>query len=229
VPCALPALLPHALQPCSEAALAAEQTSATHTSPLAMRRLSPPALSRSHQPAACSFTTADIKRVQDELSAGASMAALRRFNHALRRLPAAAWRAPLRAVLAEFCFNPAFAHVVLMVQVRSQHSTRAVIEYVHPCVTFPVTAHAVLVMHVRCKQLRCRFCCDSQLHAWREHTAIVQLVLRVHVSAQSTEPKQDHPRVGAGPCASIQSAQFFLFHLAIASRAHQSFVSSQCM
>lgn len=59
--------------------------------------------------------------MQDELRGGASMAAMRRFDAALRGLPACGWRARLAPVFAEWAFNlesfnPAFAAVVLAVQ-----------------------------------------------------------------------------------------------------------------
>eukprot|EP00892_Ulva_mutabilis_P007960 jgi/Ulvmu1/5536/UM023_0072.1 len=62
-----------------------------------------------------------VVALEAELQQGAGIAALRRFNAALRALPEAGWQARLTPVLAELCFNlesfnPAFAAVILRVQ-----------------------------------------------------------------------------------------------------------------
>lgn len=59
--------------------------------------------------------------LQRKLNEGEGMSALRRFNDSLGRLHSTNWRPALMPVLAELCFNlesfnPAFAHIVLMVQ-----------------------------------------------------------------------------------------------------------------
>ncbi|KAL6762772.1 hypothetical protein V8C86DRAFT_2510759 [Haematococcus lacustris] len=62
-----------------------------------------------------------VESLEAELDQGASIAALRRFNDALRALPADRWEALLRPVFAELTFNlesfnPAFTSCILMVQ-----------------------------------------------------------------------------------------------------------------
>uniref|UniRef100_A0A7S0WIL9 Uncharacterized protein n=1 Tax=Chlamydomonas leiostraca TaxID=1034604 RepID=A0A7S0WIL9_9CHLO len=62
-----------------------------------------------------------VVSLEAELDQGASVAALRRFNDALRALPADRWAAVLRPVFNELCFNlesfnPAFTSCLLMVQ-----------------------------------------------------------------------------------------------------------------
>lgn len=67
------------------------------------------------------ITAEEVKSLEAELDAGASIKALRRFNQALRAVPAANWEAALRPVFNELCFNlesfnPAFAACLLQVQ-----------------------------------------------------------------------------------------------------------------
>jgi hypothetical protein len=67
------------------------------------------------------ITTEAICLLESELDHGSSIAALRRFNAALRALPAASWEARLAPVMAELAynlesFNPAFTAVLLKVQ-----------------------------------------------------------------------------------------------------------------
>eukprot|EP00878_Enallax_costatus_P016110 GHUV01016892.1.p1 GENE.GHUV01016892.1~~GHUV01016892.1.p1 ORF type:complete len:241 (+),score=73.76 GHUV01016892.1:110-832(+) len=66
-------------------------------------------------------TVEDVRALEAELDAGASVDALRRFNKALRTVPADKWEAVLRPVFNELCFNlesfnPAFAACLLQVQ-----------------------------------------------------------------------------------------------------------------
>lgn len=67
------------------------------------------------------ITAEEVKSLEANLDAGASIAALRRFNKALRAVPADKWEAVLRPVFNELCFNlesfnPAFAACLLQVQ-----------------------------------------------------------------------------------------------------------------
>ncbi|KXZ50812.1 hypothetical protein GPECTOR_15g498 [Gonium pectorale] len=62
-----------------------------------------------------------VEALEAELDQGASIAALRRFNDALRNIPADRWESVLRPVFNELCFNlesfnPAFTSCLLMVQ-----------------------------------------------------------------------------------------------------------------
>ncbi|GLC44659.1 hypothetical protein PLESTB_001330700 [Pleodorina starrii] len=62
-----------------------------------------------------------VQALEAELDQGASIAALRRFNDALRNIPADRWESVLRPVFNELCFNlesfnPAFTSCLLMVQ-----------------------------------------------------------------------------------------------------------------
>lgn len=67
------------------------------------------------------ITREAVQSLEAELDAGEGVKALRRFNAALRALPADRWEAALRPVFNELCFNlesfnPAFAACVLAVQ-----------------------------------------------------------------------------------------------------------------
>ncbi|KAF8070855.1 hypothetical protein HT031_000936 [Scenedesmus sp. PABB004] len=67
------------------------------------------------------ISSEEIRALEAELDAGAGVESLRRFNKALRALPADKWEAVLRPVFNELCFNlesfnPAFAACLLQVQ-----------------------------------------------------------------------------------------------------------------
>lgn len=67
------------------------------------------------------ITAEEVKTLESDLDAGASIQALRRFNNALRAVSADNWESALRPVFNELCFNlesfnPAFAACVLQVQ-----------------------------------------------------------------------------------------------------------------
>jgi hypothetical protein len=67
------------------------------------------------------ITHEGICALEAELDAGQGVAALRRFNSALRAVPAERWRQALDPLFSELCFNlesfnPAFAACVLQVQ-----------------------------------------------------------------------------------------------------------------
>ncbi|WIA11408.1 hypothetical protein OEZ85_011525 [Tetradesmus obliquus] len=66
-------------------------------------------------------TVEEVRALEAELDSGAGVEALRRFNKALRAVPADKWEAVLRPVFNELCFNlesfnPAFAACLLQVQ-----------------------------------------------------------------------------------------------------------------
>lgn len=63
----------------------------------------------------------EVVALESMLDQGAGVAALRRFNDALRNIPADRWESVLRPVFNELCynlesFNPAFTSCILMVQ-----------------------------------------------------------------------------------------------------------------
>eukprot|EP00879_Flechtneria_rotunda_P003579 GHRR01003813.1.p1 GENE.GHRR01003813.1~~GHRR01003813.1.p1 ORF type:complete len:332 (+),score=102.30 GHRR01003813.1:155-1150(+) len=67
------------------------------------------------------ITAEEVRGLEAELDAGSGIEALRRFNKALRAVPADKWESVLRPVFNELCFtlesfNPAFAACLLQVQ-----------------------------------------------------------------------------------------------------------------
>eukprot|EP00775_Hariotina_reticulata_P005565 gene5565-5802_t len=66
-------------------------------------------------------TVEEVRALEADLDKGAGIEALRRFNQALRAVPADTWEGVLRPVFNELCFNlesfnPAFAACLLQVQ-----------------------------------------------------------------------------------------------------------------